>query len=91
MTGILPEAVRLACVAAIVAGTVATGAERHQPGGGWWLLLAGGAALSVLGAGLAVIGERTETEGGVVALAGGGLVVIAATMGFPLGEAGARD
>lgn len=87
VTGALPEAVRLACVAAIVVGTVATAGEHRQPGGGWWALLAAGAALSVLGAALAAIGESTETAGGLVALAGGALVVIGATVGFPLGEA----
>ena len=45
--------------------------------------LGAGAALSVAGAGLA---ELNDTVGGLVAVVGGALVVIAATIGFPAGD-----
>jgi hypothetical protein len=86
VTGLFPEVVRVGCVVAIVAAAAATASERDRPGGGWWTLFAIGAALSAIGAALAIVVQEAETEGGLVALGGAALVVIAATIGFPLGE-----
>lgn len=83
LTGVFSDPVRYACLGVVVVATLATVTERRRPGGGWWTLLAAGAVLSVAGAGLA---ELNDTAGGLVAVIGGALVVIAATIGFPAGE-----
>jgi hypothetical protein len=83
MIGVLPLAVELACLALVLAGTWLTAAERRRRGGGWWVLLAAGAALSLVGL---VLSWPADTAGGVVAIAGSALVVIAATIGFPLAD-----
>ncbi len=81
LAGILPEVVRYACVGAIVAVAALTITERRREGGGWWLLLGAGALLSAVGAGLA---ELSDTVGGLIAITGGALVVIACTIGYPV-------
>ena len=83
MIGVLPVEVELACLAAVLAGTALTADERHRRGGGWWMLLAAGAAISVIGL---LLSWPADTAGGVVAIAGSALVVIAATIGFPLAD-----
>ena len=60
-----------------------TAGERRRLGSGWWDLLAVGVALSILGAALA---QAASTAGGIVALVGAALVLVAATLGFPPGE-----
>lgn len=84
LTGLFSDPVRYGCLGVVVAATLVTAAERRRQGGGWWSLLALGAALSVVGAGLA---ELNDTVGGLFAVIGGALVVIAATIGFPAEEA----
>jgi hypothetical protein len=83
MIGVLPVEAELACLAVVLAGTWLTAGERLRRGGGWWMLLAAGAALSVAGL---VLSWPADTAGGVVAIAGSALVVIAATIGFPLAD-----
>jgi hypothetical protein len=80
LTGLFSDAVRYVCVGVVLAAAAVTVSERRRPGGGWWMLLGTGAILSVVGAGLA---ELNDTLGGLCAVAGGALVVIAATIGFP--------
>jgi hypothetical protein len=80
LTGLFSDPVRYVCLGVVVLATLATATERHRHGGGWWSLLAVGAALSIAGAGLA---ELNDTVGGLFAVVGGALVVIAATIGFP--------
>jgi hypothetical protein len=80
LTGLFSDPVGYGCVAVIALATLVTAGERRRQGGGWWLLLAVGAALSIAGAGLA---ELNDTLGGLLAVSGGALVVIAATIGFP--------
>jgi hypothetical protein len=80
LTGLFSDPVRYACLGIVALATLATAAERRRQGGGWWSLLAAGAVLSIAGAGLA---ELNDTLGGLFAVVGGALVVIAATIGFP--------
>ncbi len=52
-------------------------------GSGWWDIMAIGFAISVAGAGLAQV---AETPGGIVAVVGAALILVAATIGFPPGD-----
>ena len=83
MLGLFPAEVRIACLAAVVAGTALTAGERLEPGGGWWSLLAAGAVLSVAGLALSA---AAETAGGIVALVGSAAVIAGAAVGFPLAD-----
>jgi hypothetical protein len=83
LTGVFSDPVRYACLGVIALATLVTITERRRPGGGWWTMLAAGAVLSAAGAALA---ELNDTVGGLVAVIGGALVVIAVTIGFPAGE-----
>ncbi len=81
LTGIFSDPVRYVCLGVVTLATLATATERRRTGGGWWTLLAAGTVLSLVGAGLA---ELNDTVGGLFAVVGGALVVIAATIGFPV-------
>ena len=81
LTGIFSDPIRYACLGVVVLATLVTATERRRTGGGWWTLLGAGAVLSLVGAGLA---ELNDTIGGLFAVVGGALVVIAATIGFPV-------
>ena len=83
LTGLFSDPVRYACLAVVALATLVTVAERRRQGGGWWNLLAVGAAMSIAGAGLS---ELNDTVGGLCAVVGGALVVIAATIGFPVDD-----
>jgi hypothetical protein len=83
LTGLFSDPVRYGCVGVMALATLATAGERRRVGGGWWTILGAGALLSAAGAGLA---ELNDTVGGLVAVVGGALVVIAATIGFPVDE-----
>ena len=84
LTGLFSDLVRYGCLGVIGLATLATVTERRRQGGGWWTLLAAGAAISIAGAALS---ELNDTVGGLFAVIGGALVVIAATIGFPAGDA----
>ncbi len=73
--------VRLGCLGLIAVGAVLTASERRRRGGGWWMLIAAGAALSLAGLGIA---EIADTAGGITAIAGSALVIVGATIGFPV-------
>lgn len=81
LTGMLGDALRYGCLALIALAALLTATERRRPGGTWWNALGAGAALSLAGAGLA---EASDAAGGLVIVVGGALVVIAATVGFPV-------
>ena len=83
MGDLFATGVRLGCLAVVVAGTLLTADQRRRRGGGWWVLLAAGAGLSVAGL---LLSLPAETAGGIVAIVGAALVVIAATIGFPLAD-----
>ena len=83
LTGLFSDPVRYGCVGVMALATVATASERRRPGGGWWTILGAGTLLSAAGAGLA---EMNDTLGGLLAVVGGALVVIAATIGFPVDD-----
>ena len=83
MIGVFSTAVRLGCLGFVLAGVALTAGERLRRGGGWWTLLAAGAALSVAGL---LVSLAADTAGGVIAIAGAALVVIAATIGFPVSD-----
>jgi hypothetical protein len=86
MAGLFSTGVRLACLGAVVAAAWATEPERHRSGGGWWMLIAAGAALSIAGLAVEELSEAAETVAGIVAIAGAALVIVGATVGFPLGD-----
>ena len=81
LTGVFSDPVRYACLGVVTLATLVTAPERRRTGGGWWTLLGVGAVLSLVGSGLA---ELNDTVGGLFAVVGGALVVIAATIGFPV-------
>jgi hypothetical protein len=84
MGGLLSTGARVACLGVIVAGAWLTEPERSRRGGGWWLLVGAGALLAVAGFAVAELSEPGETAAGVVAIVGSALVIIGATIGFPL-------
>jgi len=84
MGGLLSTGARVICLAVIVAGAWLTEPERSRRGGGWWLLLGAGAVLAVAGFAVAELSEPAETAAGIAAIAGSALVIIGATIGFPL-------
>jgi hypothetical protein len=88
LVGLFGTAVAVGALVAMVIVTVVTAPAARTRGGGWWTLLAVGTGLSVGGALLATV---AETLGGLIAVIGGVLVVIAAAVGFPVeGEGPAR-
>jgi hypothetical protein len=80
LLGILGTSANLIGLAAILLGTVLSAPAGRAPGNGWWSLLAAGAALSVLGALLAL---ASDSVGGLVALIGGVAVLAGSAFGFP--------
>jgi len=83
LLGLFGDAVRIACLVVVALVTLMTAPARTVRGGGWWTLLAAGCAASIGGA---IIAQPAETLGGLIAVIGGVLVVIAAAIGFPVGE-----
>jgi hypothetical protein len=83
MADLFSTVVRIGCLALVLAGSWLTADQRRVRGGGWWLLLTVGAGLSVLGL---AISWPADTAGGIVAIVGAALVLIAATIGFPLAD-----
>ena len=75
--------VRWGCVAVLAAIAVLTSPERRRAGGGWWDIFVAGVGVSIL-AGL--LAGAAATVGGILALVGGGLVIVASAIGFPPGE-----
>ncbi len=70
-------------VFAIIAGTVLAAPyapPTGAPGRGWWTMLAAGAAITTIAAGVSF---AAKTAGGLGALVGCVLVVIAVALGFP--------
>ena len=84
LAGLFSDAVRYGCLGVIVLATLVTAGERSRQGGGWWTILGAGAALSAIGAG-SLRGER-DAVGGLIAVAGGVLVVVGSVIGFPADE-----
>jgi hypothetical protein len=83
LAGLFSDGVRYVCLGLIILATVVTAGERSREGGGWWTVLGAGAALSALGAGVALL---EDSVGGLIAVIGGVLVVIASVIGFPVDE-----
>jgi hypothetical protein len=68
----------------VIAGVLAlTARERRRMGSGWWDIMALGFVVSVAGA---LLAQLAETPGGIVAVVGAALVLVAVTIGFPPGE-----
>jgi uncharacterized membrane protein len=84
MAGVFSTGIRVACLAVVVAGAWLTEPERSRRGGGWWLMVGAGAVAAVAGFAVAELSEPAETAAGVVAIAGSALVIIGATIGFPV-------
>ena len=80
LSGQFSTAVRAVALAVMLLGVALTYSERFRPGGGWWSLLAAGAVLSLVG--LALYGLSDDIAG-IVSIAGAGLVLVGATVGFP--------
>jgi hypothetical protein len=71
-------------VVAILAGVVLSAPYApppEAPGRGWWTMLATGAGITTAAAALTVV---AETVGGLLAVLGCVLVVIAVALGFPM-------
>jgi hypothetical protein len=84
MGGLLSTGARIVCLAVILGGAWLTEPERSRRGGGWWLFVGAGALLAVAGFAVAELSGPAETAAGIVAIAGSALVIIGATIGFPL-------
>jgi len=84
MAGLFSTAVRVACLVVVIVGAWWTEPERSRRGGGWWLLVGVGAALAAVGFVVAELSERSVTPAGIAAIIGCALVVIGATIGFPV-------
>jgi hypothetical protein len=80
LLGLFSVAARVGCLVVMAGVVVLSAPARAQRGGGWWVVLAVGAGASIGGA---VIAQGAQTIGGLIALIGGVLVVIAAAIGFP--------
>ncbi len=74
---------KLAALAAIVLGTVFTAPAPDAPSGPvpWWRLLSIGAMLAIAGLVIALV---FETLGGLIAAAGGALVIVGVAFGYPV-------
>jgi len=83
LLGLFPTVLSVAALIAMVVVTVITAPTGRGRGGGRWTLLAIGTLLSVGGA---LLAQVANTLGGLVAVIGGVLVVIAAAIGFPTGD-----
>ena len=83
LAGLFSDVVAYVCVGIIVVCAVVTAGERSRPGAGWWAVLGAGAALSAVGAGVALL---EDSVGGLIAVVGGVLVVIGSVIGFPADE-----
>ena len=90
MLGLFSTAIRVICLAAIVSGAWATEPERSRRSGGWWTLVAAGAGLTTIGFVVAEISDPARTAAGIAAIAGSAMVVVGATIGFPLRAADRR-
>ena len=84
MAGLLSTGARVLCLGIIVLGALYTEPERRRRGGGWWLLVGAGAVLAIAGFAAAELSEPAETAAGIVSITGSALVIIGATVGFPL-------
>jgi hypothetical protein len=85
LLGFLGTVAELAGVAAIVVGAALSAPPRGVPdsevaGVRWWRLLAAGALIALLGVPLSLV---AETIGGLIAGAGGVLVIVAVAFGYP--------
>lgn len=80
LVGLLGERAGVVGLIAIFLGTVLAAPAGRGPRGGWWSLLAAGAVLSAVGA---VVALASEGVGGLLALLGGGAVLVGAALGFP--------
>ena len=80
LLNLFSEAIRVVCLAVIAAATVLTAPARNLGDTPWWWLLVGGAAASILGA---IVAQSSSSLGGWLALVGGLVVMVAATIGFP--------
>jgi hypothetical protein len=72
------------CLGVMVAVAWLTEPERRRRGGGWWMLVAVGPALPLAAFAVEEISEPAETAAGIVAIAAAALIIIGATIGFPL-------
>jgi hypothetical protein len=80
MLGLFGDWARVLSLVLIGGVATATAPLRHTRGAGWWTLLGLGAAAAIGGA---LLAQAAETLGGLIALVGSILVVIAAAMGYP--------
>ena len=80
---IFSTGVRWACLGVIVVIAALTSSERRRPGSGWWDIYVAGTGVAVLGA---LLAGADETVGGIVAIIGGAILLVACVIGFPPGE-----
>jgi hypothetical protein len=75
--------VRWGCLALLAAIAIFTSSERRRAGSGWWDIYVVGLGISILGG---LLAGAAATLGGILALAGGALIVVASAIGFPPGD-----
>lgn len=80
LIGFFPGFPSVIALIVMVVVTLVTAPATRSRGGGWWILLAIGTGLSVGGA---LLAQVANTLGGLLAVIGGVVVVIAAAVGFP--------
>lgn len=85
LVGLVGEIAAICGLAAIFLGVVLAAPAGRGPRGGWWNMLAAGAILSAIGA---VVALASEGVGGLLALLGGGAVLLGAAIGFPADREG---
>ncbi len=83
MLDLFSAGVRWGCIGVLAAVAVLTSPERQRAGSGWWDIFVVGFGISVLGG---LLAGAAPTLGGILALVGGGLVILASAIGFPPGE-----
>ena len=85
MAGLLSTGARVLCLGIIVLGAHYTEPERSRRGGGWWLLVgAGRRARRSPDSRSPSSPSRPRPSAGIIAITGSALVIIGATVGFPL-------
>jgi hypothetical protein len=81
LLGLFSDVARVGCLVVMAGVVLLSASARAERGGGWWVLLAVGVGASIAGA---VIAQGAQTIGGLIAVIGGVLVVIAAAIGLPV-------
>jgi hypothetical protein len=75
--------VRWGCVGVLALVAALTSPERQRVGSGWWDIFVVGLGITILGG---LLAGAAATLGGILALVGGAMILVACAIGFPPGE-----